>query len=67
MELETVIQSEVSLKEKNKYRMLTDIYGILKKSGSDEPRGRTGIKTQRFIMNLRTQGGGKLSWDEVRE
>ena len=28
MELETVIQSEVSQKEKNKYRMLTDIYGI---------------------------------------
>ena len=28
MELETVIQSEVSQKEKNKYRMLTHIYGI---------------------------------------
>ena len=37
--------SEVSQKQKNKYRMLTHIYGILKK-GSDEPRGRTGIKTQ---------------------
>ena len=31
MELEAVIQSEVSQKEKNKYRMLTHIYGILKK------------------------------------
>ena len=31
MELETVIQSEVSQKEKNKYRMLTHIYGVLKK------------------------------------
>ena len=31
MHLETVIQSEVSQKEKNKYRMLTHIYGILKK------------------------------------
>ena len=31
MDLETVLQSEVSQKEKNKYRMLTHIYGILKK------------------------------------
>ena len=47
MDLESVIQSEVSQKEKNKYRMLTHIYGILKKkNGSDEPRGRRGIKTQ---------------------
>ena len=28
MDIETVIQSEVSKKEKNKYRMLTHIYGI---------------------------------------
>ena len=28
MDLETVIQSEVSQKEKNKYPMLTHIYGI---------------------------------------
>ena len=31
MDLEAVIQSEVSQKEKTKYRMLTHIYGILKK------------------------------------
>ena len=31
MDLETVIQSEVSQKEKNKYHMLTYIYGIEKK------------------------------------
>ena len=43
MDLETVIQSELNQKEKNKYRMLTHIYGIYKK---EEPRGRTGIKTQ---------------------
>ena len=46
MDLESVIQSEVSQKEKNKYRMLTQIYRIKKKKGSDEPRGRTGIKTE---------------------
>ena len=28
MELESVIESEVSQKEKNKYSMLTHIYGI---------------------------------------
>ena len=28
MDLASVIQSEVSQKEKNKYRMLTHIYGI---------------------------------------
>ena len=31
MDLESVIQSEVSQKEKNKYRMPSHIYGILKK------------------------------------
>ena len=31
MDLESVIQSELSQKEKNKYRMLTHICGILKK------------------------------------
>ena len=46
MDLESVIQSEVSQKEKNKYRMLTHIYESKKKNGSDEPRGRTGIKMQ---------------------
>ena len=47
MGLESIIQSEVSQKEKDKYRMLTHIYGILKKKNrSEEPRGRTGIKTQ---------------------
>ena len=44
MDLESVIQSEVSQKEENKYRVLTHIYGILKKkkNGSDEPSSRTG-------------------------
>ena len=45
MDIESVIQSEVSQKEKNKYRMLTHIYGILK-SGTDEPSGSAGIKMQ---------------------
>ena len=50
MDLESVTQSEVSQKEKNKYRMLTHINGILKKKkkGHEEPRGRTGIKMQTY-------------------
>ena len=47
MDLETVIQSEVSQKEKNKYCTLTHIYiWNLKKKGSEEHRGRIGIKMQ---------------------
>ena len=46
MDLGFVIQSEVSQKEKNKYHMRTNIYGI-KRNGSHEPRGRRGIKMQR--------------------
>ena len=38
-----------------------------KKKGTDEPRGRTGIKTHTSGMDLRTWGGGRVSWDEVRE
>ena len=45
MDLESVIQSEVSQIEKNKYHMLMHIYGVLK-SGTDEPSGRAGIQTQ---------------------
>ena len=38
-----------------------------KKNGSEEPRGRTEIKMQMQRMDLRTQGEGRVSWDEVRE
>ena len=46
MDLETVRQSEVSQKEKSKYHMLHIYMESKKKNDSDEPRGRTGIKTQ---------------------
>ena len=48
MDLESVIQSEVSQKEKNKYHMLTRICGIKEKKWSEEPRGKTGIKTPTY-------------------
>ena len=67
MNLESVIQSEVSQKEKNKYHMLTHMESKKRKTGSEEPRGRIGIKTQTLRMDLRTQGEGRLSWNEVRE
>ena len=38
-----------------------------KKKGSEEPRGRTGKKTRRYRMDVRTRGGGSVSWEEVRE
>ena len=45
MDLETVIESEVSQKEKNNYRILTHIGGIYK-NGTDEPVCRAVIETQ---------------------
>ena len=48
MDLASVIQSEVSQKEKNKYHMLTHMYGIEKKNGPEDPRGRIGIKRQTY-------------------
>ena len=38
-----------------------------KKNGSAEPTCRAGIKMQTQRMDLRTQGGRRVSWDEVRE
>ena len=45
MDLESIIQSEVSQKEKNIYRILTHTCGIWK-DGMDEPICRAGIETQ---------------------
>ena len=45
MDLESVTQSEVSQKEKNKYRILTHIYGI-SKNGTEEPVCRAEVETQ---------------------
>ena len=46
MDLESVIQSEVSQKEKQIPYATTYIWNLKKKNGSEEPRGRIGIKTQ---------------------
>ena len=38
-----------------------------KKKCSEEPRGRTGIKTQTWRVDLLTWGRGGVGWDDVRE
>ena len=70
MDLETVIQSEVSQKEKNKYRILTHVCGI-QKNGTDEPVCRAEIETQMQRTNVwtpkgesgRVRGGGVMNWE----
>ena len=51
-----VVWSEVSQKEKNKYSILTYIYGIWK-NGTDEPIFREGIEMQMQRMYLWIQWG----------
>ena len=60
MDLETVIQSEVSQKEKNKYRILTHICGT-QKNGTAEPVCQAEIETQMQrtkVWTLRRESGG---------
>ena len=45
MELEPILQSEVSQKEKHQYSILTHIYGI-EKDGNDDPIYETAKETQ---------------------
>ena len=56
MNLETVIQSEVSQKEKNKYRIFTHICGT-QKNGTDEPVCRTEIEKQMQRTDVWTSMG----------
>ena len=69
MDLETVIQSEVSQKEKNKYRILTHIHRM-KKNGTDEPVCRAEIETHRcreqtYGHQWGKSGEGWWGWDEL--
>ena len=67
MDLETVIQSEVSQKEKNKYCILTHICGI-KKNATDEPVCKAEIETDVENKHMDTKGGsggqgGGMNWE----
>ena len=71
MNIETAIQSEVSQKEKNKYRILTHVCGI-QENGTDEPVCKAEIETQMQRTNGWTLseesgggdgGGGGMNWE----
>ena len=65
MDLESIIQSEVSQKEKNKYRILTHICGI-QKNGTDEPICKAEIKTQTQRTNKHMDTKGERGqWNEL--
>ena len=57
MNLEPIIQSEVSQKEKSKYRILTHIYGI-QKDGTEGSICRAALETQ-TENRLMDKGGGE--------
>ena len=63
MDLKTVVQKEVSQREKNKYRIISLICG-LQKNGTDEPICKTEIETQMQRTNIWTPRGEK-EWDEL--
>ena len=46
----------------------TCIWNLKKKTKkNEEPRFRTGIKMRTYRTDLRTWGGGRVSWEELRE
>ena len=58
MNLEPIIQSEVSQKEKDKYRILTHVYGI-QKNGTEEFIFRETREKQTQKTDLWTWGEGR--------
>ena len=63
LDLETVIQGEVSQKEKNKHYILTHICGV-QKNGIDDLIYKTEIKTQMQRIKHRDIIGER-GWDEL--
>ena len=61
MDIETVIQSEVSQKEKNKYHILMHVCGI-QKNGTDELVCKAEIETQMQRTNVWTPSGESRGW-----
>ena len=45
----------------------TYIWNLKKKKGFEKPKGRTGIKTQTWRVDLRTRVVGGVGCDEVRD
>ena len=64
MDLETVIQSEVSQKDKNKYRILMHICGI-QKNGTDDLIYNAEVKTQTLGTNVWIPRVKRVGWQEL--
>ena len=64
MNLEPIIHSEVSQKEKNKSCVLMHVYGI-QKDGTDEPICRAETETQNRLMDM--DGCGEEGEGETNE
>ena len=64
MKLESIIQSEVSQKEKHRYSILTHIYRI-QKDGNDNPVCETAKETQiyRTVIWTLEEGEGGMIWE----
>ena len=64
MDRETIMQSEIGQKEKNKYCILMHICGI-QKNGTDEPICKAEIETQRTnVWTTTGEGSDELGdWD----
>ena len=70
MDLETIIQSEVSQKEKNKCHILTHVCGV-QKNGTDELVCKAEVETQMQRTNVWTPkgesggegDGGGMNWE----
>ena len=66
MNLEPIIQSEESHKEKGKYRILTHRY-VIQKNGTEESIYRAAMEKQTQRTDLWTWGEGRRGYDVCRE
>ena len=66
MNLEPIIQSEVSQKEENKYCILTHIYGI-QKDGTDAPICREAVETDVWDKGKGEEGEGEMNGESGME
>ena len=62
--MESIIQSEVSQKEKHQYSILTHICGI-QKDGNDDPVCETAKETQMQsgLLDSEGEGEGGMTWE----
>ena len=65
VKLESIIQSEVSQKEKHQYSILTHIYGIYK-DGNDNPVCKTAKRHRCIEQSFELCGRGR-GWSDLGE